>query len=110
MSRQFVPEATLAVGVDPHRDQLEIVAIKFPEVVLVDAAFDNTAAGQRTLLQRVRAAAAAEHLRPIFGLEDSGNYGYNLARYLVEEGCEVKEVNPVKTDRKSTRLNSSHYS
>ena len=99
MSRQFVPEATLAVGVDPHRDQLEIVAIKFPEVVLVDAAFDNTAAGQRTLLQRVRAAAAAEHLRPIFGLEDSGNYGYNLARYLVEEGCEVKEVNPVKTDR-----------
>jgi len=32
-------------------------------------------------------------------VEGSANYGYNLARYLGEQGCDVKEVNPVKTDR-----------
>ena len=99
MSSQFVPETTLSVGIDPHRDKLEVVAIKFPEIMLIDEEFDKTAAGQRALLHRVREVASVHKLGPIFGVEDSGNYGYNLARYLMEEGCEVKEVNPVKTDR-----------
>jgi len=99
MSTQFVPERALSVGIDPHRDTLEVVAIKFPEVMLVDEEFENTAAGQRALLERVQQAASAHSLRLILGVEDSGNYGYNLARYLVEQGCEVKEVNPLKTDR-----------
>lgn len=99
MSTQFVPEDALSVGIDPHRDTLEVVAIKFPEVMLIDKEFENTPAGQRALLQRVREVASPHNLRLTIGVEDSGNYGYNLARYLVEEGCEVKEVNPVKTDR-----------
>ena len=99
MSTQFVPERVLSVGIDPHRDTLEVVAIKFPEVILIDEEFENTAAGHRTLLERVQQAASSHNLRLILGVEDSGNYGYNLARYLVEQGCEVKEVNPLKTDR-----------
>jgi transposase len=99
MSTQFVPERALSVGIDPHRDTLEVVAIRFPEVMLIEKEFENTAAGQRALLQRAREVASAHNLQLIFGVEDSGNYGYNLARYLVEQGCEVKEVNPLKTDR-----------
>ena len=99
MSSHFVPETTLSVGIDPHRNKLEVVAIRFPELILFDEEFDNTAAGHRTVLRRVRETASARNLQPTFGVEDSGNYGYNLARYLVEEGCQVKEVNPVKTDR-----------
>jgi transposase len=99
MSTQFAPEDALSVGIDPHRDTLEVVAIRFPEVVLIDREFENTPAGQRALLQRAREIASGHNLQLTFGVEDSANYGYNLARCLVEQGCEVKEVNPVKTDR-----------
>jgi len=99
MSTQFVPERVLSVGIDPHRETLEVVGIKFPEVMLIDDEFGNTPAGQRALLHRGREAASAHNLRLVFGVEDSGNYGYNLARYLIEQGCEVKEVNPRMTDR-----------
>lgn len=99
MSTQFAPERALSVGIDPHRDTLEVVAIRFPEIMLIDEEFENTAAGQRALLRRAREVASDHTLRLTFGVEDSGNYGYNLARYLVEQGCEVKEVNPLKTNR-----------
>lgn len=99
MGTQFAPEDALAVGIDPHRETLEVVAIRFPEVTLIDQEFENTPAGQRALLQRAREVASVHNLQLTFGVEDSGNYGYNLARYLVEQECEVKEVNPVKTDR-----------
>lgn len=99
MSTQFAPENALSVGVDPHRDTLEIVGIRFPEVILTEHEFENTPNGQRALLQRAREVASAHDLRLVFGVEDSANYGYNLARYLGEQGCDVKEVNPVKTDR-----------
>jgi transposase len=90
MSTQFVPQDALSVGIDPHRDTLEVVAIRFPEVILMDRKFDNTPAGQRTLVQRAREVALVHNLRLTFGVEDTGNYGYNLARYLVEQKCEVK--------------------
>ena len=96
MSTQFAPEHALSVGIDPHRDTLEVVAIRFPEVMLMDEEFENTPAGQGALLQQARELASIHNLRLTFGVEDSANYGYNLARYLGEQGCEVKEV---KTDR-----------
>ncbi|MGD2147372.1 MAG: IS110 family transposase [Anaerolineae bacterium] len=99
MDTQFVPERALSVGIDPHRETLEVVGIRFPEVMLIDEAFENTPVGQRALLQRAREVASAHNLRLTIGVEDSGNYGYNLARYLVGQGCEVKEVNPLKTAR-----------
>jgi transposase len=99
MSTQFVPENALSVGIDPHRDTLEVVAVRYPEVILIAEEFENTPSGHRALLQRARGVASEEHLRLTFGVEGGGNYGYNLARYLVEQGCEVKEVNPLKVDR-----------
>jgi transposase len=99
MITQFVPENALSVGIDPHRDTLEVVGIRFPEVILMDEEFENTASGHQALLERAREVASKHDLRLTFGIEDSGNYGYNLARYLVEQGCEVKGVNPLKVDR-----------
>jgi transposase len=99
MSTQFVPENALSVGIDPHRDTLELVAVRYPEVILIAKEFENTASGHRALLQGAREMASKHRLRLIFGVEGGGNYGYNLACYLVEQGCEVKEVNPLKVDR-----------
>jgi len=99
MSMRFVPEEALVVGVDPHRDSLEVVGIKYPEVKLIEQEWENTPEAHRSLLERAREVASAQGLRLVIGIEDSSNYGYNLARYLAREGCQVKDVSPIKTDR-----------
>lgn len=99
MTTQLSMERILAVGVDPHREQLDVVGIKFPERIVFEKQFANSPAGHRALLRTVRAVAAEHELSPVFGLEDSGNYGYTLGRYLAEEHCRVKEINPRLTSR-----------
>lgn len=88
-------EDVLSVGIDPHRATLDVVGIKLPEEVVLTNRYDNTPAGHRKLLRTARAVAAEHGLKLVFGLEDSGNYGYRLGRFLAKEGCRVKEVNPL---------------
>jgi transposase len=99
MTTPFALDEVLAVGVDPHRESLDVVGIHFPEEIVLDEAFDNTRAGHRTLWSSAQALAAEHGLRLVFGLEDGSNYGYALGRYLVNEGGCVKEVNPRMTNR-----------
>lgn len=99
MSSPFALDNVLAVGVDPHRESLDVVAIHFPEEIVLDGAFDNTRAGHRALWSSARALADEQNLSLVFGLEDGSNYGYALGRYLVTQGCRVKEVNPRMTNR-----------
>ncbi|MFQ5988185.1 MAG: IS110 family transposase [Dehalococcoidia bacterium] len=99
MGKRFSLENVLSIGVDPHREALEVVGIRFPEEIILDETFEDTPSGHRELLAKAKQLASKHSLSPVFGLEESGNYGYNLARYLVEEGCQVKEVNPRMTNR-----------
>lgn len=99
MSDRFRLENVLAVGIDPHRESLDLIAIRFPEEIVLDKTFGNTRADHRALLSEARELAKEEGLTLVFGLEDSGNYGYTLGRYLAEQGCCVKEVNPRMTSR-----------
>jgi transposase len=87
------------VGVDPHRESLDLIGIRFPEEIVLDETFENTPADHRALLSEARELAAEHGLILVFGLEDSGNYGYALGRYLAQQGCRVKEVNPRMTSR-----------
>lgn len=99
MNDTFALDQLLSVGIDPHRESLDVVAIRFPEEIVLDESFDNTPAGHRALLSKAREVAAEHDLTLVFGLEDSGNYGYTLGRYLAQQGCRVKEVNPRMTNR-----------
>lgn len=99
MGKRFSLDNTLSIGIDPHRETLEAVGIRFPEEILLNGTFDNTPAGHRELLAKAKELASKHDLKLVFGLEESGNYGYKLARYLVEQGCQVKEVNPRMTNR-----------
>jgi transposase len=99
MRTPFALDTVLAVGVDPHRESLDVVAIHFPEEIVLDEAFDNTQAGHRALWAKAQALADDQSLSLIFGLEDGSNYGYALGRYLVNQGGCVKEVNPRMTNR-----------
>jgi transposase len=99
MRTPFALDTVLAVGVDPHRESLDVVAIHFPEEIVLDEAFDNTRAGHRALWTKAQDLADDQSLSLIFGLEDGSNYGYALGRYLVNQGGCVKEVNPRMTNR-----------
>lgn len=99
MNDAIVLEDVLAVGVDPHRESLDLIGIRFPEEIVLDETFDNTPADHRALLSEARELVAEHELALVFGLEDSGNYGYTLGRYLAEQGCCVKEINPRMTSR-----------
>jgi len=99
MRTPFSLDTVLAVGVDPHRESLDVVAIHFPEEIVLDEAFDNTRAGHRALWTKAQALAHDQSLSLIFGLEDGSNYGYALGRFLVNQGGCVKEVNPRMTNR-----------
>lgn len=99
MHERFSFETMLSVGIDPHRETIEVVAIRFPEQILLHETFDNSSSGHEQLLRATRAIAAEHGLSLTFGVEDSGNYGYALARFLVRQGCAVKEVNPRLTNR-----------
>jgi transposase len=99
MSDRLVLQRVLVVGVDPHRESLDVIGIRFPEEVVLDETFDNTRAGHETLWSKAQELAAEHDLSLVFGLEDGSNYGYTLGRYLVGQGCQVKEVNPRMTNR-----------
>jgi transposase len=95
----FAFDEVLALGVDPHRESLDVVGIRFPEEIVLDQVFDNTRVGHHALWSKAKALATEYNLSLVFGLEDGSNYGYTLGRYLVDQGCRVKEVNPRMTNR-----------
>ena len=99
MNNRFTLDGVFAIGVDPHRESLDVVGIHFPEEIVLDETFDNTPAGHRALLSKAQELATEHELALVFSLEDSGNYGYTLGRYLAQQGCRIKEVNPRMTNR-----------
>lgn len=99
MNDEFVLDKVLAIGVDPHRESLDVVGIRFPEQIVLDESFDNTSGGHYALFSKAQALAAEQGLTLVFGLEDSSNYGYTLGRYLAQQDCGLKEVNPRMTNR-----------
>jgi transposase len=99
MDPWFAMDKVLALGVDPHRESLDVIAIRFPEEIVLDETFDNCRAGHHALWSQANTLAAELDLALVIGLEDGSNYGYTLGRYLTNRGCPVKEVNPRMTNR-----------
>ena len=99
MDHWFAMDKVLALGVDPHRESLDVIAIRFPEEIVLDETFHNCRAGHHALWSQANALAAELDLALVIGLEDGSNYGYTLGRYLTNRGCPVKEVNPRMTNR-----------
>ena len=99
MTDSFPLQKVLVVGVDPHRESLDAVGVRFPEEIVLDDVFDNTQAGHHSLWSKAHRLAEELDLTLVFGLEDASNYGRSLSRYLVQAGSRVEEVNPLKTNR-----------
>jgi transposase len=84
-------ELDFVIGVDTHRDahSLAVVAAPSGAVVRVEPSLPACPRGYRRLLQLAQADAPG--LRA-FAVEGTGSYGAGLARFLVEQGERVHEV------------------
>lgn len=84
-------------GVDTHRDTNVAAALDPIGGVLGTDSFRTTAAGNRELLEWLRSFGDVVKV----GVEGTGTYGSQLARFLAGEGVTVLEVNrPNRQERR----------
>jgi len=79
------------IGLDLHKDSHTAVAIDAFRDILATEKIENKPSEFPKLVRKIK--AQTDGLEPIFGLEDVGGNGRSLAKYLVQEGYVVKEVN-----------------
>lgn len=91
----------LFVGVDPHKHQHTAVALDFFREKIDQFSFDNRPSAFSQLVKRMNNLAIKKgYSKIIFGLEDTHNFGRNLAVYLKEQKFMVKEVNSKLSEAK----------
>ncbi|MBG9856341.1 IS110 family RNA-guided transposase [Bacillus wiedmannii] len=92
----------LYVGVDLHKEHHTAVIINCWQEKLGEIQFENKPSAFSKFLLEVETYVSAG-VSVVFGLEDVGGYGRELAKYLVDHEQVVKEVNPALSflERKS---------
>ena len=93
------PQNLLAVGVDTASKSHHLVAMQFPEQILLDQEVENLNPSFLELDDRVQALARERGLSVVYGIEGSGSYGRGLADVLLDRGRDVREVQAVKVNR-----------
>ena len=88
----------LFVGVDVHKARHAAVLTDCFGQELAQLNVKDTREDFDRLIQQAQALAGRE-LKPVFGLEDTTNYGLKLASHLFQRGFEVKTVSPVLVSR-----------
>jgi transposase len=89
------------IGVDPHRATFTATALDPRGGELGYAHFPNTRAGHGDALAWVAGFGPADR----WGVEGASGLGRRLAEFLVEAGCDVRDVPPHKT---SARAHGRH--
>lgn len=89
----------LFVGMDVHKDNHAAVAVNCFGTPLLEQELGNEIRDFSSLITRVQAIAKERKLNPVFGLEDTSGSGEFLARFLFNQGYEVKTINPILVKR-----------
>lgn len=89
----------LFVGMDVHKDNHAAVAVNCFGTPLLKQELGNEMKDFQGLVSSVQALAKERNLVPVFGLEDTSGSGDFLARFLFQEGFEVKTINPILVKR-----------
>lgn len=91
----------LYVGVDPHKLQHTAVALDFFRKKVYKITFTNRPSAFPKVIKELKEHAERRNVsKIIFGLEDTSNYGRNLAVFLKEQNFEVREVNSKLSEAK----------
>ncbi|MEA1965203.1 MAG: IS110 family transposase, partial [Candidatus Aerophobetes bacterium] len=94
-----IPTNIMVVGIDPAKQVHQGVAIAYPEVILLSYRFENSYEAISSFDEKVMKIAKKNSLKVIYGLEDSGVYGRTIKEVLTSRNREIREVNPLKTNR-----------
>jgi transposase len=89
----------VVVGVDAHKDTHHAAVLTSTGELLGDKQFEVSSAGYRQL----RDWTAGFGEVAVFAVESTGSYGAGLARFLVKQGCDVREVNTPHAHAKARR-------
>jgi len=89
----------MAVGIDPAKGVHQGVALAYPEVELLNSQFENSYEAISSFDAKIMKLAEEKGLKVIYGLEDSGAYGKTIKDVLTSRSREIREVNPLKTNR-----------
>ncbi|MEW9702975.1 transposase, partial [Paenibacillus sp. SI8] len=93
----------LFVGIDMHKKTHTAVFVDWLGNKCGELCFSNKPSAYPDLLAEVK-KHIKKGVRPIFGLEDTGNWGRALAVYLTEQKQTVKEVNGrLSSERRKSR-------
>jgi len=93
------PTVVLAVGVDSSKFSHCLVAMKFPEQILLEKQVPNRPDAIEKIDVEINQMAEAQGLEVIYGLEDSQTYGRVFSDCLLPLGRDLREVNPLKSNR-----------
>jgi len=94
-----IPTDIMAVGIDPAKGVHQGVALAYPEVELLNCQCENNYEAISSFDEKVMKLAQKNGLKVIYGLEDSGAYGRTIKEVLTSRSREIREVNPLKTNR-----------
>ena len=94
------------VGVDTHKDAHTACMTNCFAQPLEMFTVENRPNRIEKLLKEIDKTAKSHNLSPVFGLEDVMGLGQHLAKCLIDGGYQLKEINPIETDRK--RLKKAH--
>lgn len=93
-------------GIDIHKDQHTVSLTDCFNRNLATFDIRNDPTYFKELTSRVNMISNQHNLKPVFGLEDTQYFGQELAKFLLSTGNYVKEIPPIKTERK--RSKSAH--
>lgn len=95
------------VGVDLHKRRHTAVILSGWNEKLGEIAFDNTPAAFPDVLATVRKFLHSG-MTAVYGLEDTGGYGWAFGLYLVRHGQQVKSINPAFSSAKRKSYATVH--
>ena len=92
-------EKILTAGIDPSKNKLSIVALRFPDRVVLKKDIPNTSRAISQLDSELYALARKENLTLVYAPEDVSQYGALLGAILKEKNRWIWPVNPAKVSR-----------
>lgn len=99
MASELDPSTEIIVGVDTHADQHTAAAINALGQIVATIEIPTTRRGFKSLVCWARRYGDFQRA----GIEGCGSYGAGLARYLIEAGIEVIEVDRPNRQRRRRR-------
>jgi transposase len=87
------------VGIDPHKRTLTATVLDGRGGTVATASFKVSGVGHRALLEWVTSFGAVRR----WGLEGASGLGRHTAVFLIEHGCDVRDVCPTRTAEQSRK-------